>query len=142
MKPTGPLNGLPIACTLTVGAGNDQIERWRTFDDEHALGVERTETRVAMHYARTGVSIRLLRELIATEIARCSFVDWMIDDSQPDLRLVVSGTPDQLAALNVGSGDTRVVDLRTRFGIRVMLTALCVETWSNGDFRVDAVVLP
>ncbi|WP_432789353.1 hypothetical protein QYM46_13580 [Brevibacterium sp. K11IcPPYGO002] len=104
MMLTGPLNGLPIACTLTVGAGRDQIERWRAFDDEHALGVERTETRVVMHYARTDVSIRLLRELVAVESSCCSFVDWVIDVDQPDLLLVVTGTPEQLAALSVGNG--------------------------------------
>lgn len=57
MTPTGPLNGLPIACTLTVGAGREEVERWRAFD-----------------------------------------VD------QPDVLLVVTGTPEQLTALSVGNG--------------------------------------
>lgn len=102
MTPTGPLNGLPIACTLTPGAGRDQIERWRAFDDEHALGVERTETRLVVRYARTEASVRRLRELVAVESACCSFVDWRVVDEQVHLRLFVTGTPEQLVALNVG----------------------------------------
>lgn len=32
MTPSGSLNGLPIACRLTVGASREQLERWRAFD--------------------------------------------------------------------------------------------------------------
>lgn len=32
MTDSGPLNSLPIACTLTPSAGTEQIERWRAFD--------------------------------------------------------------------------------------------------------------
>ena len=55
-----------------------------------------------MHYARTGDSARRLRDLVATESACCSFVDWQIDDDHADLRLVVTGTPEQLAGLSIG----------------------------------------
>lgn len=98
----GPLNGLPIACTLTPGAGKEQLERWRAFDEDYALDIERSDTRLTIHYAKVEDSITQLRELVAAEKSCCSFVDWAIDREHADLRLIVTGTPDQLAALNVG----------------------------------------
>lgn len=44
MTHIGPLNGLPIACTLTPAAGKAQVEKWRAFDDDYALETERTDT--------------------------------------------------------------------------------------------------
>ncbi|WCE38957.1 hypothetical protein PGC08_13190 [Brevibacterium sp. BDJS002] len=102
MSHVGPLNGLPIACALTPDTGRAQVERWRAFDAEYARGIERSETELLIHYEKTDDSTRRLRELVATESECCSFVGWEIDDSHADLRLVVSGMPEQLAALNVG----------------------------------------
>ncbi|WP_207924473.1 hypothetical protein [Gordonia zhaorongruii] len=102
--PVGPLTGLPIACTLTPSAGEEQVERWRAFDDEHLLEVERGETKLVVHYAKTDDSAQRLRDLVATESTCCSFVDWEVDDSHADLRLVVSGSSEELAALGVGNG--------------------------------------
>lgn len=102
MDRIGPLDRLPIACALTPETGRAQVEKWRAFDDEYALGVDRSDAELVVHYERTEESTRRLRELVATESTCCSFVDWAIDDSRADLRLVVSGTPEQLAALNVG----------------------------------------
>lgn len=104
MTPTGPLNDLPIACTLTVGAGRDQVERWRAFDADYLMDTDRTETRLVVHYAKVDDSVQRLRALVDLESDCCSFVDWVIDDNQPDLRLVVTGTPEQLATLNLGNG--------------------------------------
>jgi len=103
MNHVGPLNGLPIACALTPDTGRAQVERWHAFDDGYLLSVERTETRLVVHYSKVRDSIRRLRALVEVESECCSFVDWMIDDSHADLRLVVTGAPDQLAALDVGS---------------------------------------
>ena len=102
MNRTGPLGGLPIACALAPGAGREQIERWRAFDDEHCLGVERTETRLIVRYARTEDSVRRLRELVAVESSCCSFVDWRAEDDREQLLLVVTGSAEQLAVLDVG----------------------------------------
>ncbi|MCW4457978.1 hypothetical protein [Microbacterium sp. MPKO10] len=104
MTHIGPLNGLPIACALGPDTGGAQVEKWRAFDAEYALGVERSDAELVVCYERTDDSVRRLSKLVATESACCSFVDWVVDDSHADLRLVVSGTPDQLAALNVGNG--------------------------------------
>ncbi len=101
-SPVGPLGGLPIACALTPGTGKEQLVRWRSFDDEHLLKVERGETRLVVHYAKTDDSAQRLRDLVAIENDCCSFVDWEIDDGPADLRLIVTGTADQLAALSVG----------------------------------------
>src|SRR5699024_11068346 len=102
MMPTNPLDKLLIACAFTPGAGKDQIERWRAFDDEYALGVERTETRVVVRYARTYESVQRLRELVAVESLCCSFVDWGVEDDRERLLLVVTGSAEQLAALDLG----------------------------------------
>lgn len=101
-SPVGPLGGLPIACALAPTAGKQQLERWRAFDDDYLLEVERGEARLVVHYVRTDDSARRLRDLVATESACCSFVDWQIDDDHADLRLVVTGTPEQLAGLSIG----------------------------------------
>lgn len=102
MTHLGPLNGLPIACTLTPKAGRAQVEKWRAFDEDYALESERTDTRVTIHYAKLDDSIRRLRQLVAVESTCCAFVDWSIDETQTHLLLTVSGTPEQLAALNIG----------------------------------------
>src|SRR5699024_5336838 len=59
----GPLGDVPIACTLTPSAGQDQVERWKAFDDHYLLDVERTKTMLVVHYAKTEESSRRLREL-------------------------------------------------------------------------------
>jgi len=102
MDHIGPLNGLPIACALTPDTGRAQVEKWRAFDAEYTLDVERNDVELIVRYEKTEDSVRRLRALVATESTCCSFVNWAIDDSHADLRLVVSGTPEQLAALNVG----------------------------------------
>jgi len=102
MTHIGPLNGLPIACTLTPAAGATQVAKWRALDEDYALETERTDTRLTVHYAKLDDSTRRLRELVAAESACCAFVDWSVDETHADLRLIVTGTPDQLAALNVG----------------------------------------
>lgn len=101
-SPVGPLGGLPIACALAPTAGREQLERWRAFDDEHLLDVERADTRLVVHYAKTDDSAQRLRDLAATESSCCSFVDWEVDDDHADLRRVVTGTPDQLTTLSLG----------------------------------------
>lgn len=98
----GPLGDVPIACTLTPSAGKDQVERWKAFDDHHLLNVERTETMLVVHYAKTEESSRRLRELVAVESACCSFVDWSVEAEHEDLRLKVTGTSEQLAAFSIG----------------------------------------
>lgn len=98
----GPLGDVPITCTLTPNAGEEQVKRWKAFDDDYLLNVERTETMLVVHYAKTEESSRRLRELVAVESACCSFVDWRVEDEHEDLRLKVTGAPEKLAALSVG----------------------------------------
>lgn len=102
MIPIGPLAEVPLACTLTPDAGREQVQRWRRFDQKHALRRESTPTALTVHYARTPGAVEKLQELVDAESACCSFVDWRIEDDGTDLRLVVSGSPDQLAALSIG----------------------------------------
>ena len=100
------LQGLPnavlIACTLTPDAGKEQVEKWRAFDDGYLLDVERGDARIIVHYAKADDSVQRLHDLVAVKSACCSFVDWSIDESHADLRLVVTGSAEQLAALDVG----------------------------------------
>jgi hypothetical protein len=103
MTQPGHLNGLPVACTLpTLAAAKEQVVRWRAFDADYALEAERTEASLTIHYAKVEDSIVRLRELVAVEKTCCAFVSWAIDETHQDLRLIVTGTPFQLAALNVG----------------------------------------
>ncbi|MEU4363320.1 hypothetical protein [Promicromonospora sp. NPDC023987] len=68
----------------------------------YALEQERSETSLTIHYAKVDGSVRRLQDLVEVERTCCAFVDWTIDKTHPDLRLIVSGTPLQLAALNIG----------------------------------------
>lgn len=101
MSHIGPLNGLPITCTLTPTAGQAQVEAWQAFDDDYALSSDRTNGRLVIQYTKVEDSITRLRELVAAESACCSFVNWSIDDSPTDLRLIITGTEEQLAALTI-----------------------------------------
>ncbi len=94
-------DGMPIACTLTPEAGKGQIESWRAFDDDYALAIDRTDTQITVHYAKVDDSVRRLRQLVAVESRCCSFVTWAIEESHAGLRLTVTGTRDELAALTV-----------------------------------------
>ncbi|GAB2503742.1 hypothetical protein GCM10027063_48710 [Promicromonospora xylanilytica] len=103
MPNTGPLNQVPIACALpTLDAAKEQVGRWQAFDADYALGHERTETRLTVHYAKVDDSVRRLHDLVAVERTCCGFVDWAVDETRHDLRLVVTGPPSELSALNVG----------------------------------------
>lgn len=99
----GPLDALPIACTLpTLAAAKEQVAKWQAFDADYALGSEHTDTTLTIHYAKVDDSIQRLRTLVATEQICCAFVRWSIDETSHDLRLIVTGTTFQLASLNVG----------------------------------------
>lgn len=104
MSNIGPLNQIPIACTLsTLDAAREQVGKWREFDADYALEQERTETSLTIHYAKVDDSVQRLHELVAVEKSCCAFVDWDIDETHHVLRLVVTGAPARLSALNVGS---------------------------------------
>lgn len=103
MTPIGPMNSLPIACTLSdLAAAREQVAKWRAFDADYALRSETTDTKLTIHYAKVDDSTQRLRDLVATEQICCAFVEWSIDETGHDLKLIVTGTPFQLAALNVG----------------------------------------
>ena len=102
MIPIAPLNDVSLACTLTPDAGREQVQRWRSFDREHALRREESSTALPVYYARTPGAVETLHRLVDTESTCCSFAGWRIEDDGTDLRLVVTGSPDQLAALTIG----------------------------------------
>ena len=96
---TVPSGEPPVACTLPFEVAKAQLEKWRAFDAEFAVGAERTDSRLIIRYAKRDGAIRRLHELVAVERRCCAFVDWSIDDRGDDLRLVVTGTPFELDAL-------------------------------------------
>ena len=99
MSHVGPLNSIPIACTLSPDTGRAQVERWHRFDDRYALSRTSSDDRLVVHYARTDESLAELSELVAAEQSCCSFVTWSVETDNNDLRLVVTGTPEQIEAL-------------------------------------------
>lgn len=99
MSHVGLLNSIPIACTLSPDTGRTQVERWHRFDDRYAVGRTRTDDRLVVHYARSDDSIAELNELVTAEQSCCAFVTWSVDTDHNDLRLVVTGTPEQIEAL-------------------------------------------
>lgn len=98
----GPFREVPIACTLpSIGEAKAQLEKWQAFDADYALSSEHTDSALVIHYAKVDDSIRRLRDLVEGEQRCCAFVQWDIDESEGDLRLIARGSEDQLAALNV-----------------------------------------
>jgi len=77
------------------------MEKWQSFDSDYALSSERSRSELIIHYAKVDGSISRLRALVAVEQRCCAFVEWDIDESGSDLRLIARGTPEQLTALNV-----------------------------------------
>lgn len=98
----GPFQDVPIACTLpTIAEAKAQVEKWHTFDADYALSSERSDSALVIHYAKVDDSVSRLRDLVEVEQRCCAFVQWAIDESGSDLRLIARGSGEQLAALNV-----------------------------------------
>ncbi len=98
----GPFRDVPIACTLpTIAEARAQVEKWQAFDADYALTSERSDSALIIRYAKVDDSISRLRDLVEVEQRCCAFVDWAIDESSTDLRLIARGSEEQLAALNV-----------------------------------------
>ncbi|WP_448235951.1 hypothetical protein [Microbacterium paulum] len=90
---------LPVACTLTPGAGAAQLAAWQEFNDDYLLDIDRTAAQITVHYPKIDDATARLTELVRTEQSCCAFATWVIDTAHPDLRLSVTGTDDALAAL-------------------------------------------
>jgi hypothetical protein len=90
-----------VACTLPTEERRALQERWRQFEDEYELDIERTDTRLVIHYAKVEDSITRLRALVDTERQCCAFARWDVDDSSHDLELAVTAPAGQLQALNI-----------------------------------------
>ena len=90
---------LPVACTLTPGAGAAQLAAWQEFNDDYLLDLDKTAGQITVHYPKIDDATARLTELVRTEQTCCTFVTWSIDTTHPDLRLTVTGTDDALAAL-------------------------------------------
>lgn len=98
----GPFQDVPIACTLpSIAEAKVQVERWQAFDADYALSSEHKDAELIVHYAKVDDSISRLRDLVSVERQCCAFVQWSIDESGNDLRLIARDTPAQLSALNV-----------------------------------------
>jgi hypothetical protein len=97
----GPLADVPIACSLSHTEGRNQVNRWRAFDADYALSRDEHDGELIMHYAKNADSEMWLAELVAVESECCSFVDRSIDDSDRDLRRMVRGSQDGIAALSI-----------------------------------------
>ncbi|WP_193597806.1 hypothetical protein [Microbacterium sp. YJN-G] len=98
----GPFRDVPLACTLpSIAEAKAQVERWQAFDADYALSSELSGAELTIHYAKVDDSISRLRELVAVEKRCCAFLEWDIDETGSDLRLIARGTPQQLAAINV-----------------------------------------
>lgn len=92
---------LPIACTLSTGDGPARLEAWRAFDADYLLEIEDRGTEYIARYAKVPEADERLTRLVDRESSCCSFVTWTIERTDHHLRLVVSGTPDALAALSI-----------------------------------------
>ena len=90
---------LPVACTLTPGAGAAQLAAWQEFNDDYLLDIDRTAAQITVHYPKIDDATARLTELVRTEQSCCAFATWAIDTTHPDLSLSVTGTDDALAAL-------------------------------------------
>lgn len=99
----GRISDVPLP---PVAEAKVQVQRWQAFDADYALSSERTDSELIIHYAKVDDSISRLKDLVEVEQRCCAFVEWSIDESGNDLRLIARGSEDQLAALNVPTPHT------------------------------------
>ena len=70
---------LPVACTLTPGAGAAQLAAWQEFNDDYLLDIDRTAAQITVHYPKIDDATARLTELVRTEQSCCAFATWAID---------------------------------------------------------------
>jgi cobalamin biosynthesis protein CobT len=92
---------LPIACTLDAAEGGRRVDEWRRLADDFALARELHDGRLVVRYAPQADAAQRLAELVEAERRCCAFVDWRIESSGDELRLVVNGDDFALATLPV-----------------------------------------
>lgn len=92
---------VPVACELSHADGHRQLEEWRAFDANYLLETEDRGTEYVARYARVPDSELRLPRLVDRESSCCPFATWSIEQAPHQLRLVVSGTPESLAALSM-----------------------------------------
>jgi len=98
----GPVEELPVACTLGPGRGEEQLRRWRALEGGHLIHRSRQPDELVVRYRADEASRRELTELIDVEQERCGFVTWTVIDTDDELALVVRGSPADLDALSAG----------------------------------------
>ncbi|MBI5160740.1 MAG: hypothetical protein HY996_04900 [Micrococcales bacterium] len=91
----------PIACALPTREARTRLAAWRGFDADYLLETEDRGTEYVALYARVRDSELRLGRLVDQESVCCSFATWSIERTAHQLRLVVTGTPDALAALSI-----------------------------------------
>ncbi len=91
-----------FGCAQPPAERQTRQRRWQAFEEDYALQVERTDTRLVIHCANVGDSLARLRTLVDSERECCAFAQWDIDTEQQDLRLIVATAPGRVAGLNVG----------------------------------------
>lgn len=99
--PLEVLETMAASCAL---AGRDRARRrqaWLALNDEYELEVERTDTRMLIHYAKVDDAVARLHTLVDAERGCCGFASWDVDDSHRDLRLVIQTAPGGLAGLSI-----------------------------------------
>jgi hypothetical protein len=92
---------LPIACTLDAAEGGRRVDEWRRLADDFALTRDLADGRLVVRYAQQAEAAQRLAELVEAERRCCAFVDWHIESSGDELRLVVRGDDFALATLPV-----------------------------------------
>lgn len=92
-------HALPIACTLTSSAGAAQLAAWRSFDDDHLIGVARGDGSITARYANQDRARARLEALVDTERACCAFVEWSLEAAGDELHVTATGAPEALDAL-------------------------------------------
>ncbi|WP_345802216.1 hypothetical protein AAIB33_03730 [Microbacterium sp. AZCO] len=90
---------LPLACTLTDGAGAEQLAAWRRFNDDYLTSIDRDRGRLIAHYENVGGAVGRLSDLVRTEQSCCAFATWSIHADHSELSLTVTGSDDALATL-------------------------------------------
>lgn len=88
-----------IGCTLNTAGGISQRARWREFNDDYLLELDRVPGCLTAHYARVDDSVPRLAELVRMEKVCCAFAAWTVSAGRSRLRLEVTGADRDLAML-------------------------------------------
>ena len=102
VEPSRPeLPVVPVACTLGVADGADQVRRWTELNSRSLVRRSREAEERLLVYRADDPTRAELEALVSTERTCCAFLGWQVEEQDGELRLRITGAPADLDTLNL-----------------------------------------